>query len=148
MPSSLPLHPSSPSRNCRLLSSLAMDWMHRQTARLHSWCPPSFKRATTSTTSSMSGGCVVVRLPHPRRRQNFSDNQWRDHKTTITANLPTHLHHGYAMLRLTRGMFLLGERGVMVAMGHGLCVCFVCVWRDKNRYVMTFGGDYGYQRWC
>jgi hypothetical protein len=25
-----------------------------------------------------------------------------------------------------------GERGVMVAMGHGLCV-FLCVWRDHKK---------------
>ena len=42
------------------------------------------------------------------------------------ANLSTHLHHGHAMPRLKGGILMLGERGVMVAMGHGLCVCF-CV---------------------
>ncbi len=30
-----------------------------------------------------------------------------------------------------------GERGVMVAMGHGLCVCFLCVWRDHKKYGRT-----------
>jgi hypothetical protein len=27
---------------------------------------------------------------------------------------------------------MTGERGVMVAMGHGLCV-FLCVWRDHKK---------------
>jgi hypothetical protein len=44
----------------------------------------------------------------------------------IMANLPTHMHHSRAMPRLTGGILMLGERGVMVVMGHGLCVCF-CV---------------------
>jgi hypothetical protein len=28
---------------------------------------------------------------------------------------------------------MAGERGVMVAMGHGLCVCVLCVWRDHEK---------------
>ncbi len=31
---------------------------------------------------------------------------------------------------------MTGERGVMVAVGHGLCVC-LCVWRDHKKYGWT-----------
>jgi hypothetical protein len=48
--------------------------------------------------------------------------------------LPTHLHHGRAMPRLMGGILMLGEKGVMVAMGHGLCVCLcVCEKTTKNK---------------
>jgi hypothetical protein len=50
------------------------------------------------------------------------------------ADLPTHPHHDQAMLRLTGGTLMFGERGVMVAMGHGLCVYFcVCEETSKNK---------------
>jgi hypothetical protein len=39
-----------------------------------------------------------------------------------------------------------GETGVIVAMGHGLCVFFcLCgvTMKNENCFAMTFGGDYG-----
>jgi hypothetical protein len=75
---------------------------------------------------SLSGYCRC-----PRRRRNFSDNWRRDHNVTIAANLPTHPCHGYAMLQLTGGILMSGDKGVIVAVGHGLCV-FLCVFGETT----------------
>jgi hypothetical protein len=109
------------------LSSLTIEWMRGQTAQLHGKEPPPLQcRHCLAAVSLSSCHC------HPRRRQNSSYNLRGDHNATITANSSTHLHHGHARLQLTGGILMLGERGVMVAMGHCLCA-FVCVWRGSKK---------------
>jgi hypothetical protein len=115
------------------LLSLTMDWMRRQTARFMAGIlpplgePPPLQHCHCLAAVSSSGHRC-----HPRRRQNSSDEWWRDHDATIMANLPTHLHHSHAVPQLMGGILMLGERGVMVTMGHGLCVFFY-VWRDHKK---------------
>ncbi len=55
-----------------------------------------------------------------------------NHDTSIAANLPTYQHDGHVMLQLTGGSLMLGERGIMVAMGRGLRVYF-CVHGETTK---------------
>jgi hypothetical protein len=42
--------------------------------------------------------------------------------------------HALYLLLLTGEILISGERGVMVAMGHGLCVCvYLCVWKEHKK---------------
>jgi hypothetical protein len=66
----------------------------------------------------------------------------RDQDVKIAADLPTHLRHGHAMPRLTGGTLMLGERGVMVAMCHGLCVYYFCVHGEMCGKKVSVSLDY------
>ncbi len=108
------------------LLSLTIEWMRGQTAQLHGKEPPPLQCRHCLAAVSLSSCCC-----HPRRRQNSSYDWSRDHNVTITANSPTHLHHGRARPRLMGGILMLGERGVIVAMPLFVCV-FVYVERQQK----------------